>query len=240
MQGVQPLFPQFVEAGSSSLLAFYLLLFLMFAALAYAARRIDKSEVTTAPRRFGKVSSGVVVFVFIFSVIVAAGLPGVYYFPTVPLLFGAIISLCIWFSFSRYGAALGQAFSLQTLVAFQGFRIPLEFILRDWGETGTVPLVMSWAGQNYDVISGIAALVFAPLIPKKKSLAWIPTVIGALLLVNVLRIVLMSSPFPFSWQLERPLQLILHLPYALIVPLCVVPALIGHLVVIRVMLRGAK
>ena len=52
--------------------------------------------------------------------------------------------------------------------------------------------------------------------------------IGFALLANVARVVVMSSPLPFAWGVEPPLQLGMHLPYALIVPICVGGALAGH------------
>lgn len=126
---------------------------------------------------------------------------------------------------------------LTVLIGFQGFRLPLELILHRWATIGTVPETMTWTGQNFDVISAAVALVTAPLVSKWPCLAWIPSIIGLGLLLNVMRVVVLSSPLPFSWQLHNQLQLIMYLPYALIVPLCVAPALIGHLVVVSYLLR---
>lgn len=83
----------------------------------------------------------------------------------------------------------------------------LSFLLSWQAEhLAIVPETMTWTGQNYDIVSGLAALFL----------------------------------FPFSRSLDRPLQLIMHMPYALIVPLCVAPALIGHLVVLRTLLRRTE
>jgi hypothetical protein len=49
----------------------------------------------------------------------------------------------------------------------------------------------------------------------------------------------MSSPLPFAWKdVDPPLQLALHLPYALIVTVCVAGALAGHVVLTRALLRN--
>ncbi len=51
---------------------------------------------------------------------------------------------------------------------------------------------MTWSGQNFDIISGVAALLFLPFINRRRSLAWIPNTIGLLLLINVIRVVVSS------------------------------------------------
>ncbi len=206
----------------------------MFSLLLFSAGRIDSigviNRAKTAQLTF-------IAFIVAFSLTVLSGAPKHHFIPVSPILLISVFMLCLWFSFSRYGLVLGSNFSLPVLTGFQSFRIPLELILHRWAEIGTVPETMTWTGQNYDIVSGVLALIFAPLTTRRKFFAWIPSIVGLLLLINVLRVVLMSSPFPFSWPLERPLQLIIYMPYALIVPLCVAPALIGHLVVIRRLLR---
>ena len=46
----------------------------------------------------------------------------------------------------------------------------------------------------------------------------------------------MSSPVPFGWQVDPPLELILFLPYAFIVPICVGGAALGHTLLTRKLL----
>jgi hypothetical protein len=49
-------------------------------------------------------------------------------------------------------------------------------------------------------------------------------------------IALLSSPVPFRAYDGQPLTLAFHLPYAWILPMCVSPALFGHLVLFRKLL----
>jgi hypothetical protein len=155
--------------------------------------------------------------------------------PVVPLLFASMLLFAVWFAYSKFGRALGNLISIPTLVGFQGFRVFLEFLLHHWSLIGTIPETMTWTGQNFDILSGVLAIVFIPIVIKGPRLAWIPSLIGFLLLLNVLRVVVMSSPFPFSWPLENPLQLAMYWPYVLIGPLFVMPALVGHLILFRVL-----
>jgi hypothetical protein len=126
-------------------------------------------------------------------------------------------------------------------VAFQGFRLPLELVLHSWVLQGVIPGTMTWNGSNWDVFSGIACLGLAPLSPYSKVAAWAANVIGIVLLVNVGRVAAMSAPVPFGWHdVEPKLLLPYHLPYALIVPVCVGGALAAHVILTRALLRPKR
>jgi hypothetical protein len=55
--------------------------------------------------------------------------------------------------------------------------------------------------------------------------------------LNVMRVVVLSSPLPFGWNVSPPLLLAFHLPYALIAPVCVGGALFGHIVLTRALIK---
>jgi hypothetical protein len=80
------------------------------------------------------------------------------------------------------------------------------------------------------------ALAAAPFAGRSRAVAWIANVVGSLLLLNVMRVALLSSPVPFGWGVEPPLVIALHLPYAFIGPVCVGGALAGHIVLTRALL----
>ena len=55
-----------------------------------------------------------------------------------------------------------------------------------------------------------------------------------ILLINVMRVAVLSSPVPFGWNTQPPLLLLaFHLSYMLIAPVCVGGALFGHLELTR-------
>lgn len=147
-------------------------------------------------------------------------------------LFGASNLAALVLGLSSVGKGLAIATDIRALVLFQGFRLPLELVLHEWFLSGTVPETMTWSGQNFDIVTGILALVLAPF-AHHSAAAWFANLIGLSLLANVVRVAVMSSPFPFAWQLNSPLQLGIHLPYALIVPVCVAGALLGHIILTR-------
>jgi hypothetical protein len=128
---------------------------------------------------------------------------------------------------------------LWSLVAFQGFRLPLEIVLHWWVEDGTIPATMTWTGSNWDIISGVVAIVAAPF-ARRRTVAWFANVVGLILLANVARVALMSLPVTFGWGVTPPLMLAMHLPYAWIVPICVGGALCGHIVLTRALLVPSR
>jgi len=162
-------------------------------------------------------------------------------FPRLPLFAGLSLLAALLIGLSRLGKAMARSISVFALIAFQGFRFPLELVMHEWSTTGTVPEIMTYLGQNFDIIAGILAIVLLPFVQSPLSkvgrvAAWCFNVIGFALLVNVGRVAVMSSPLPFSWNLERPLVLAFHLPYAMILPVAVAGAFLGHIVLTRKLL----
>jgi hypothetical protein len=137
---------------------------------------------------------------------------------------------------SRVGARLASL-PLVALVAFQGFRFPLELVLHAWYEQGTLPVQMTWEGQNLDVLTGLLALgvgAVGLLRELPRWLVWIFELVGSVLLLNVMRVAVTSAPGPLrSFLHDPPVLLPFYLPYTWIVSVCVAGALLGHLVLLR-------
>ena len=153
------------------------------------------------------------------------------------LLFGATMNaVSLGVGLSPVGRWL-SLLPLPALVAFQGFRLPLELVLHSWVTQGVIPATMTWSGRNWDVISGALALVAAPFCRRSIVWAWIANGVGLVLLANVMRVAVLSSPVSFGWPVEPRLELIFYIPYALIIPVCIGGALIGHIALSRALLR---
>ena len=182
---------------------------------------------------------GVVVWIGGLSLLVESGRMSALPLSGLPFFFGAIFAVSIYLGLSRMGGRIAAAIPLAALVGFQAFRLPLEIVLHRWATQGTIPTTMTWSGQNWDIVSGVVALLAAPFANRHRGLAWAANVVGSLLLLNVIRVAVMSSPLPFSWPVTPPLLLALHLPYAWIGPVCVGGALAGHIILTRALLRRA-
>ncbi len=153
------------------------------------------------------------------------------------LIFGAAMNaVSLGVGFSPVGRWL-SGLPLPGLVAFQGFRLPLELVLHWWVAQGVIPATMTWSGRNWDIVSGVLALIAAPFCRRSRLLAWIANGVGLALLANVMRVAVLSSPVSFGWPVVPRLELIFHVPYGLIVPVCIGGALIGHIALTRALLR---
>ena len=226
------LLEQFKLADRFTVVSFTLVVAFILTCVVFGIYQANVENPKSALRRSFFAMAGVFLWMIIISVIVESGVVAEQPFPRIPLFF-AFMNICaVVFAFSRPGKWL-MALPLWALVGFQAFRLPLELILHSWAEQGTVPGTMTWTGQNLDIITGISAVICAPLSVKYVRAAQVFNIIGFLLLMNVMRVAMMSSPLPFAWGVQPTLQLVLHLPYAWIGSVCVAGALAGHLILFR-------
>ncbi len=215
---------QFTEASFPTLLAFNIILLFIISAHLWAVRST-------------RIAAGSLAWLSLICSITFTGILAENPMPGLMIFMAGIMIVSTLFALSTVGKKLSITIPIYLLVAFQGFRLPLELVLHSWSEQGTIPTTMTWTGSNFDIISGIAALLFIPMVKKNEKMAWIPNIIGFALLMNVIRVAILSSPLPFAWQVEPPLQLALYFPYVLIVPVCVGGALIAHIVLTRALLK---
>jgi hypothetical protein len=140
-------------------------------------------------------------------------------------------------AFSQLGQRMAHGLPLYALVGFHVFRLPLELVLHRWYMEGVLPVQMTYAGQNFDVLTGLLALLLAPLLyagkaSRRAAIAF--NLVGTALLFNVGSIAVRSSPVPLrTFMNEPPVLLALNAPYTWIVPVCVGGALFGHLLGFR-------
>ncbi len=228
----------FHSASPASVSAFVLICGFVLTAFFRGVWVSARSEGRNPVSRTAWIVGGVALWLALASGLVASG--WVEAVPPHLMVFGAGIMLgSLLLGFSPIGKWLADACPLAWLLAFQGFRLPLELVLHSWVAQGVIPETMTWTGSNWDVLSGIAALVLAPFCRHSVLPAWIGNILGAILLLNVGRVAVLSAPVPFGWHEVMPkLQLPYHLPYALIIPICVGGALVGHVVLTRALLKG--
>lgn len=231
----------FVPASLPSLLAFTAILafnlVLLGLGLLKAYRKFDPE---TAARKTQVIMFWVVVWLIAFSGAVATGYAREVPYPTIPMLFLTVILTSLAFAFSPVGRILSYGLPVSALVLFQAFRIPLELVLHEWVSQGVIPKTMTWTGMNYDILAGSVALIAFPFSARFPLIARAANIIGFASLLNVMRVALFSSPIPIAWDVEPKLQLITHLPYALIGPVCVGGALIGHVLLARALFIPSK
>jgi hypothetical protein len=153
----------------------------------------------------------------------------------------AITTLAL--TLSPFGARIIVSVGLPALVGFQAFRIPVEWLLHRLYQEGAVPVQMTYAGRNFDIVTGVTAAALGVWMlrgrpPKWVVLAW--NVLGLALLINIITIAVLSTPVPFRRFLEGPPNLLpSRFPYVWLPTFLVQMALAGHVLVFR-RIAGAK
>ena len=157
--------------------------------------------------------------------------------PTEGILIAASLALGVGGGVSRLGFRIATGVPLAALVGIQSFRFPLELMLHRAYVEGLMPVQMSYSGFNFDILSGLSAIVVAVLLvrrPTSLGIVRIWNVGGALLLVNILIIAVLSAPTPLRVFHNEPAnEWIAQAPWVWLPSVYVVAAIVGHVVVFR-------
>jgi hypothetical protein len=144
--------------------------------------------------------------------------------------------IAIRISLTGYGRRLAVALPMWTLVAVQAFRLPLEIALHRLYERGIMPEQMSYSGRNFDVLTGISAIVVAFLVARglagrRLVLAW--NIGGLVLLINIVTIAIISTPVFRYFGDDRLNVFVTYPPFVWLPAVMVLAALAGHLLIFR-------
>lgn len=157
--------------------------------------------------------------------------------PTGMLIFPVVLGLGLAIGLSPMGRRLAAGVPLAALVGLQAFRLPLELAMHRAYTEGVMPVQMSFSGLNFDVLTGLGALLLAPLVatgrgPRRLVLAW--NVLGTLLLANILVIAALSTPTALRvFATEPPNVWVTQPPFIWLPAVLVVTAIYGHVLVFR-------
>jgi hypothetical protein len=133
---------------------------------------------------------------------------------------------------------LTEQFNVFWIIYAQSFRILMEFILWLLYRYNIIPEQMTFEGRNFDILVGITAPFIAYYCfvkktwPLKVALYW--NFAGILLLLNIVIVAILSTPYPFRQFMNEPANTIVFgFPFVWL-PAFVVPfALLLHLIAIR-------
>jgi hypothetical protein len=144
-------------------------------------------------------------------------------------------------AFSRIGAGAADRIGFVALTGFQVFRVPVEWVLFSLHRDGVTPVQMSFAGWNFDVLTGLSAPLVAWLvrrgrIGRRGLLAW--NCAGLALLANIVTIAILSTPTPLRTFWNEPANtFVAGWPWIWLPGFLVPMALLGHLVSLRKIAR---
>jgi hypothetical protein len=132
---------------------------------------------------------------------------------------------------------------VEWILYLQGFRIFVELLIHAIYKKGLGPVETTYEGYNFDIVSGITAILLARayskrLVSKKLVILW--NIFGLLLLVNIVTIfnTLILKPRLWGYS-ETPIHPdFATMPYLLIAGVFMPVAVFMHILCIRRCLRG--
>ena len=161
------------------------------------------------------------------------------------MLFAVLPPLALMaFAFaSKRGRGFIDAIDPGTLTLLHLVRIPVELVLLFLFLEKKVPRIMTFEGNNLDILSGISAPVIYYLVFVRKKyarrtlLVW--NILCLLLLLNIVITAILAVPYPFQQlAFDQPNQAVLYLRYMWL-PAFIVPVVFfSHLVLMRQIMRG--
>lgn len=150
--------------------------------------------------------------------------------------FAALMLMSFFLAYSKYGTAVIQKVTLANLVFFQSFRILAEIVLFLALKEGLAPVQMTFEGYNFDIVTGISALVLGIYLRKrthKKLTLWF-NLLGLVFLGIIAFIALTSMPSPMRLFMKDPSNIwVTTSPYILLPGVLVVAAMTLHLLIFR-------
>jgi hypothetical protein len=123
------------------------------------------------------------------------------------------------------------------LIGFQSFRIAVEVLIHSAVADGIAPPQMTWTGLNFDIFTGITAVVVAPFaarLPRSVLFTW--NTVGLALLVWVVSVATVS--FPTRFQMLTPSNTwVADFPFVWLPTVHVTAALLFHVILYRRLVR---
>lgn len=220
-------------------IVFLITSFLTFGIFAYAVKSVG----------FDSLWSKILLFVIppwmLFQAVIALG---GFYFPTdiVPprlpvfAVLPAVILIVVIFVSGRDFIIRLPIFPLTIL---HTIRIPVEMTLAWLYENGLVPQVMTFHGWNYDIASGVLALLVSLFGfrggRQNNNLLIAFNVFGLLLLANIVTIAILSLQSPIQkLAFEQPNRGVLYFPYIWLPAMIVPVVLFSHLASLYKLFKG--
>jgi hypothetical protein len=124
------------------------------------------------------------------------------------------------------------------LVGAQGFRLPLELVMHRAAHDGLMPVQMSFAGYNFDIVTGATAIALGLWmwwgeVPRAVVVAW--NALGIGLLAGIVVIAVASTPALHAFGREPSAlnTFVAYVPFVWLPSVLVVGAIVGHIAITR-------
>src|SRR3954467_2764114 len=179
------------------------------AAFVYAVMKTVRSRALAVAGAVGVVAIVLILWLVVPAVLASRGVLDRYSPPPAPgfILIGVITLGTVILAFSSFGTRLVAAIPLAGVVGYQVFRVPLEWVLHRLYSEGVIPVQMTYAGQNFDIVTGVLAAAFGLWLWAGHRSAWLLAawnVMGLALLINIVTVAILASPVPFRYFMTDP------------------------------------
>ena len=210
----------------------------LFVAAVYWSARRGGADRRAAFRRSAVAAAASVAWIALTGVAAARGALHFEAPPTMLALFPAVLAIALGLALSPLGKQIALGLPLAALVGFQGFRVLVELLLHRAYVEGLMPVQMSYSGRNFDIVTGITALILGAWLAtgdrRARGLVFAWNTLGLGLLVNVVVVAVLSAPTPLRVFMNEPSNVwITYAPWVWLPAVLVLAALSGHVLVYR-------
>lgn len=152
----------------------------------------------------------------------------------------AILLIAVYFVAFR--KQLIERLPLRLLTLLHVVRIPVELVLYGLSVGKAIPEVMTFAGRNFDILSGILSLVVYFVAFRgdrvNRTILIAFNILGLILLANIVTIAIRALPGPIQrLAFEQPNRAVLYFPYIWLPSIVVPIVLFSHLAALWQLLR---
>jgi hypothetical protein len=159
--------------------------------------------------------------------------------PRLTIVIVPAILFIILLLITKSGKRFTDSIDLKKLTLVHIVRVPVEITLFMLSTHKLIPELMTFAGRNFDILSGITAPIVyficfknSQLKNRRLLLIWNFVCLG--LLLNIVINALLSAPFPFQqFAFDQPNIAILYFPFTWLPCFIVMIVLYSHLAAIR-------
>lgn len=144
------------------------------------------------------------------------------------------------------GDTLVRTMSLESLLAMQIFRLPLEILMLRAAYLGIMPMEFSMQGYNLDVLTGLGALLISAYCAWTRTLTlraiWLWNAMGIGCLIAIAVIAALTSPnvHAFGLDAQHINSWVLYFPHSMLPTLLVPYAVFGHVLLTRKLLAQKR
>ena len=152
------------------------------------------------------------------------------------VLMAVCFTSTIALAFSPIGKNMAATIPIAALIGAQSVRLPLELLMHRAVIEGVAPPQMTYSGSNFDIITGVTAIVVALLAAKNATPRWLVVAwnaLGSILLLNIIVIAVRSTPMIHAYGVEHMNTWVASAPFVWLPGILVQAALLGHLLLWR-------